>query len=1023
MLRITIFTILAFFFSLDAVTAQQKVGVRLGEHDAYSRIVFDLGKTLPYKVDTATPGRLVIAFEEALTLAGTPAKSEGLRNLSGFEILSAVPLRIGLDIPKDSRARHFTAGDRLIVDVYNSPSGLRQAAAPPAPKKEPVKQPPPQKEPAPAKEVAAKQPPPPAPVREPETEPAKQEPAKQEPEKQEPEKQEPAKEEPVETQAPPPDTAALEQPPEVPAEEPAEEIVGANLVTLTATTAVGMAVFHAGDTLWLVHDKEDLLLSPQIAGPQARQIGPLKQLQVTKGKAYEAHVLPGLHVRGQGGGLLWRIILSPEKKTRHDTRPVRKDVIENGHKITKILWPFKEAGAVIDIPDPATGTVVKAVTVKNSKEYAGAPYKFIEFETLDSPVGLAVLPKVDDLDVRVTAEGVEISRPGGLAVSPGTQIDAAFAALEEAQKQSPGAASNADERRVFTFRDWLMGGIPALDRNKSIILADLKNMPQSRRVEEIVTLAKMYLANGHGEEALGFLRMAQDELPGLAENPQFLALRGAAALLAGKSERAFFDLSLDELKPFTEMGYWRAAALADLGDWAQAEDVMPAAFDILYTYPNFVFNRLGPVLAEVLLRAGNADAGGEVLEQLKAREQDMLPPQKAALAYLQGEAARQRGDIDETKKLWEPLTRGSDDLYRAKAGLALTRLLVDQQEIAGDKAVDHLERLRYAWRGDDLEAQINYWLGKTYFENGEYVKGLNILREAASLSSETDLGRRITAEMSQVFTELFLGDKLDKLTPLDATALYEQFAELVPAGEQGDKMVEKLAEHLVQADLLDRAAGLLAHQIEHRIEGPDRYRVGVRLTGIYLLNKDPARALDALKTAEAAYLAQPAEQQTPARLQEIYLLRAHALAMQDRPAQALELLAAMEATPDVNKLKADVAWNAGYWDDAAEFLEQVIYDRNPSLTRPLEAPDAALILNRAVALSLSNNRVGLANMREKYSDAMAQTEKAKIFEVITRPRQSAALADRETLMGIVSEVDLFGNFLENYRAAATPPTN
>ena len=51
---------------------------------------------------------------------------------------------------------------------------------------------------------------------------------------------------------------------------------------------------------------------------------------------------------------------------------------------------------------------------------------------------------------------------------------------------------------------------------------------------------------------------------------------------------------------------------------------------------------------------------------------------------------------------------------------------------------------------------------------------------------------------------------------------------------------------------------------------------------------------------------------------------------------------------------------------------------------------------------------------------MAQTDKARVFEVITRARQSGALADRETLMGVVSEVDLFKQFLDNYRASSAP---
>ena len=52
----------------------------------------------------------------------------------------------------------------------------------------------------------------------------------------------------------------------------------------------------------------------------------------------------------------------------------------------------------------------------------------------------------------------------------------------------------------------------------------------------------------------------------------------------------------------------------------------------------------------------------------------------------------------------------------------------------------------------------------------------------------------------------------------------------------------------------------------------------------------------------------------------------------------------------------------------------------------------------------------------------AQTDRAKSFEVISRARQSAALADRETLMGIVAETDLFKEFLDNYRKAPAEET-
>ena len=101
----------------------------------------------------------------------------------------------------------------------------------------------------------------------------------------------------------------------------------------------------------------------------------------------------------------------------------------------------------------------------------------------------------------------------------------------------------------------------------------------------------------------------------------------------------------------------------------------------------------------------------------------------------------------------------------------------------------------------------------------------------------------------------------------------------------------------------------------------------------------------------------------------------------------------------------------------------MILDENISLTRPLRDEHAMLILQRAVAQNLSGDRIGLANLREKYSDAMAQTDKARLFDVVTRPRQSAGLADRDTLLSTVAEIDLFADFLNSYKQVDRQPSN
>ena len=82
-----------------------------------------------------------------------------------------------------------------------------------------------------------------------------------------------------------------------------------------------------------------------------------------------------------------------------------------------------------------------------------------------------------------------------------------------------------------------------------------------------------------------------------------------------------------------------------------------------------------------------------------------------------------------------------------------------------------------------------------------------------------------------------------------------------------------------------------------------------------------------------------------------------------------------------------------------------------------------MILNRAVALNLSGNRVALTNMRRRYGDAMKKTARARLFDVVTRQRQNSILADKETIESIVKEVDMFSDFLESYKTTTDGVSN
>ena len=59
-------------------------------------------------------------------------------------------------------------------------------------------------------------------------------------------------------------------------------------------------------------------------------------------------------------------------------------------------------------------------------------------------------------------------------------------------------------------------------------------------------------------------------------------------------------------------------------------------------------------------------------------------------------------------------------------------------------------------------------------------------------------------------------------------------------------MIRRLADRLVAVDLLDQAAELLQHQVDHRLQGAARAQVATRLAVIYLMNRKADRALATL---------------------------------------------------------------------------------------------------------------------------------------------------------------------------------
>ncbi len=1063
---ITFFALWSVVFSTPAA-AQENVKVRTGTHTGYERIVFEWPQIASYTL-SKDGERILLRFARA-----------GVADLSdaqGSDIIGAVettsttgePLQVSIAIPSDSRLRDFTVGSKVIIDVYASKDKKAEAPVKATTKAEPVTA-------APVTDIADKKQPA---VTEPQTAPEKAMPAKKQDDDFTHTAGEPAAAVPVH---------------DVEAAKIAPIVFDPHVITLTTVTSVGMTVFERSGWLWIVIDNAELPAAPQLTGPQKERLPPLEKIDVPDGAGWRMDLPEGMNVYAEGGGLSWRVILTPKARAEKPALAVADDA--NG----ALLWKLRDMRRQIAFTDPVIGDKIVAIIATSADQYAGQARDFVNLSTLDSVAGLAFLPKSDDVKAEIKPDHVTISRPGGLALSraadvqpekirkalddtpvpeekspepaaPSKEETAEKTDLPEAPPADPHAqkieehaaaeaavtkenlAQIAQEKpqgnNIYNFPRWEMGGTQALYNNEHVMMVELANKSPEKQPEDIITMAKLLLANHRGPEALGMMRIALLKVPELDENTEFSSLRGAALAISGKYDEAILDFSHEKLKNFDDVKYWRAYTLAGLEDWRQAIDTMPRDMTPIAAYPAVLRTPMLLTFAEVALRGGQLELAQGILDILKSDAPRMPLAYASAMTYLDGEAKRQSGDVKGAVEAWEPLVKnGKDDLYRAKAGLSLTKLQLDQKMITPAQAIERLEGMRYAWRGDELETLINYRLGQLYIDNRDYLKGLTVLRNAVTLSPGSEIGKEVRDYMVKAYRDIFANDRLGNISPLEAISIHEEFRNLTSPGDEGDKYVEKLAERLVDADLLGRAAALLEYQVNNRLQGDRKAGIAIRLAAIRLLDGNADGALRALEVAQdtldridgkvpvaatpAAAVkpqdikteagepaktasAAPVVKADPEKQRQVYLLKARALSMKNKADESLEILAAMRPDVDVNRLRTDIAWKAGKWEEAAMALGDLIVSEDISPKNPLTDYQRDIILNRAIALNLSGNRVALANLRERYNAQIKGTTKGQMFEVVTRPRRPDMIGSREAITSMISEIDLFSDFLGSY---------
>ena len=649
------------------------------------------------------------------------------------------------------------------------------------------------------------------------------------------------------------------------------------------------------------------------------------------------------------------------------------------------------ADRAFQILDPNGGDMLTIVPTAPGRGMPNARF-FADFATLPTASGLVITPYVDDLKVDVAMARVTISRPSGMALTP-PQMPVG---------QSPSALARfGDGPSYLDFAKWgAVSGGSFLAAERQLTQAIAKE-PSAQAGIARIELARFYLANGFAAEALGVIRLVESNDPALTGDVQLTTMRAASAYMMGRYRDAHNELNSPGFDSDRHAAFWRGLIDTSMENWKSAHTRLQQAAPVLARYPAFWQTTAHLADAEAALGLGRLDLADAALSRLP---KDLEPRHALMAQLLQARLAAAQNKYRDATAGFAHVEKSGDEKLAAQAIFHHTTAALSARALTVPQGIEKLERLRFRWRGDQLEMKTLRKLASLYFERGQNREGLKTLRVAVQNFSGQESARVAQDDMRAAFTKLYLKGDADKMKPVDSLALFYDNIDLTPIGPDGDDMIRRMSDRLVAVDLLGPAASLLAYQVEKRLDGIAKAQVATRLAGVYLMDHKPQLAINAIRGSQITGLPQD-------EMQQRMLLEARAFAALKQWDNALDLIA-VDESEDSRRLRADIYWESGNWAVAGQKAEEFLAPRRADAA-PLSPADRAYLLRAATAYSLANDQTGLDRLRTDFAARMKPTPDANLFAVLSASIAAQGLAFREAAAKIAA-IDTLKSFMQDF---------
>jgi tetratricopeptide (TPR) repeat protein len=694
-------------------------------------------------------------------------------------------------------------------------------------------------------------------------------------------------------------------------------------------------------------------------------------------------------VRLAADGTRWSLTTGEKGVQAAEPLVARRGVDERGQLI--VTLPLAQVSGVHWIASDS-GQTLAVATAYGPGAAKPKPQRFVEFQLEQTVQGAVVTPFADDIVVRVGMGEVTISRASGLVVSIGPDTPMTL--------DSGGKVDLVADRAAWA--EMRQGKV--YDRLQDMT-RKAAEAPRSERSAARLRLVAFQLANGLHAESLGPITALLADDPNMRNDRRPHLYRAMAQVMMGRNKDADKTLALPSLKDDPEAVLLKAVVDSEQGRFPAALAGFRRSQEVVDAYPDNLQALVRLDMARTAIAMRDPAVAERELTALGKFAPTWLPRDEVELlrAQLDDISGRPEAALAGFKALFESEHRP----IAARAQLKGVQLADRERDgsIKSDEAQARLETVALTWRGDDVEIEAMGELGAIYARQQRWRDAFAMARSANTSFPDHPITRKLHDETARQFEELFTTGKADQLPRVDTLALFYDFKEFMPIGRRGDEIIRRLADRLVEVDLLDQAGELLQHQIDSRLNGAARATVAARLAMIRLMNNKPADALRALSSSRLSELPRDVKRARQ-------LLEAKALSDLSRTDLALEVLAG-ERGPEVDRLRADILWTARRWRETGEAHERMLGDAWRQ-AEPLGDRQRSDIMRSGLAYVMGNEALSLDRLRTKYSAPMSRTPDARTFAFITAANRTRS-GDLRELARAVANAETLMEFMSDYR--------